>query len=95
MQLKVDLGIERKVRCDVEPRCDVESKPVEPPAAAQEDALTAAALFSAAGPRIDPSTPEARTIAARLVHRDWRLARARDAQSRRPDHWRLCWQPEL
>ena len=59
-----------------------------------EDALTTAAL-AASDDVHTPSTPEARTRAARLVHRDWLLARERRQRCTRPGQWRLCWQPEL
>ena len=36
-----------------------------------------------------------RARVSRLVHRDWAAARVRSRECRRPQHWRLCWQPEL
>ena len=65
---------------------------------AEEDALTASAISGEDGGRrrLDPSTHEARTVAARLVHLDWKRARSRIGTAcKRPDHWRLCWEPEL
>lgn len=56
------------------------------------DALTSAALASDA---VTDASREARALAARLVHRDWRNARERQPEPRRPGHWRMCWQPEL
>ena len=51
------------------------------------------------GRALGSATSEAalRSYAARLVHRDWQLARAAASggRSQRPAHWPCCWQPEL